>query len=113
MMTTQRSGDFLEGDIYAAPAMNPECEAPSCDDDVPVKLKMSVTLSCAVVAGAGAADRTDCGKTRLQVAAAGGGAQGAHPPVRSHSCLGGAQEAGAQEVVTTDYHLQQPGAVLS
>ena len=47
MMTTQRSGDFLEGDIYAAPAMNPECEAPSCDDDVPVKLKMSVTLSCA------------------------------------------------------------------
>ena len=42
---------LLEGDIYAAPAMNPECEAPSCDDDVPVKLKMSVTLSCAVVAG--------------------------------------------------------------
>ena len=74
---------LLEGDIYAAPAMNPECEAPSCDDDVPVKLKMSVTLSCAgLVAGAGAAgvaDRTDCGKTRLQVAAAGGGAQGAHP----------------------------------
>ena len=101
MMTTQRVVTLLlEGDIYAAPAMNPECEAPSCDDDVPVKLKMSVTLSCAGLAGAGAADRTDCGKTRLQVAAAGGGAQGAHPPARSHSCLGGAQEAGAQEVVT-------------
>ena len=48
MMTTQRVVTLLlEGDIYAAPAMNPECEAPSCDDDVPVKLKMSVTLSCA------------------------------------------------------------------
>ena len=66
---------------------------------------MSVTLSCAGWwCGGGGGWRGLTGLTvgkhgyRWRLAAA-GGAQGAHPEQRSHSCLGGAQEAGAQEVV--------------